>query len=151
MKDLNRGVFLALDVGTARTGLAVCDSLGITVRPLDYIATESRDKDTDKVVRIIENLKPEGVVVGIPVNMNGTYGPMSQKARKFIDVLSQKIDIPIGTVDERLTTAEAQRILISADVSRKRRKEVIDGMSACIILQKFLDQRRKAQDSNEDS
>ncbi|MHB1315537.1 MAG: Holliday junction resolvase RuvX [Christensenellales bacterium] len=128
----------ALDVGDKRIGIAVSDLLGITAQG---IATYERTgkKDAQNILDIFAKLDVSRIVVGMPRNMNGTYGPQSEKVRAFAGQLAKLTKSEIVFFDERLTTKAAERILIQADVKRKKRKSVIDKLAAVCILQNYLD------------
>lgn len=136
------GRLIGLDYGSKRIGVAVSDELGVSAHPVGEIRRTSAARDLDAVAGYVEEYEAEGVVVGLPRNMNGTLGPAAEKVIAFASRLRSRLDVPVETWDERLTTAEAERVLIGADLSRKRRREVIDRMAAVLILQGFLDRRR---------
>jgi putative holliday junction resolvase len=142
MPELYRRI-MAVDIGTKRVGAAISDPLGITTRSLGYLSCTGRREALEKVVRLVGEHSPDVVVIGVPINMDGSEGEMAVKARKFADSLRNMIPVPVETIDERLTTREAENILIDADVRRSKRKQVIDGMAATIILQKYLDKTRR--------
>lgn len=135
------GRILALDYGKVRIGAAISDPLGITASSLGCIKIEGKEDALKKIVELVAQRQPSVVVMGIPVDMDGKTGIAAKKARKFARELGENIAVPLETIDERLTTAEAQKLLLSADVSRRRRKEVVDGMAASLILQKYLESR----------
>ncbi|MCR1897952.1 Holliday junction resolvase RuvX [Irregularibacter muris] len=130
---------LGLDVGTKTIGVAVSDLLGITAQGVTTIYRESLEKDLDQIKDYIDEYDVKTVVVGLPKNMNGTLGPQGQKVQDFTNFLKKRIKPDILYWDERLTTVAAERTLISADVSRKKRKQVIDKLAAVYILQSYLD------------
>lgn len=134
---------LALDVGERRIGLAVSDPLGITAQGLEtYTRTDSEERDIDYILSVANRYKPVLLLFGMPRNMNGSFGMQADKVRAFAEAVLGKWDGPHDFYDERLTTSAAERVLISADVSRKKRKTVIDKMAAVIILQGYLEQLR---------
>jgi putative Holliday junction resolvase len=127
---------LGLDVGDRRIGLAVSDPLGTIAQPL---MTLERTPDViDRIVRIIAEKEIVEIVVGLPINMDGSSGEGVRKVKEFVDLLSEKTDKPVVYVDERLSTSEAERLMIDADVKRRKRRKVIDGVAAAIILEKRL-------------
>jgi putative Holliday junction resolvase len=127
---------LALDVGDRRIGLAVSDPLGTIAQPL---MTLERTQDViDRIIGIIKEKEITEIVVGLPINMDGSAGERVTKVREFTGLLSEKTDIPVVYVDERLSTSEAERLMIDADVKRRKRRKVIDGIAAAIILEKRL-------------
>ena len=135
------GRILALDYGKKRIGLAISDLLQITASPYDVIESVSYKKDAAKILEIAKTNEVSAVVVGMPVNMNGTEGEMTDIVKRFIeefDALGSGIEIK--TVDERLTTMQAERMLTEeADLSRSKRKSVRDKVAAALILQIYLD------------
>jgi putative holliday junction resolvase len=132
---------LGLDLGSKTLGVAVSDELGWTAQGIETIKIneESRDYQLGRLAEIIEQHNVEKIVLGMPKNMNGTLGPRAEASQKFADILTKKFSLPVVLWDERLTTMAAERMLISADVSRKKRKLVIDKMAAVMILQGYLD------------
>ena len=126
---------LGIDHGSKRIGLALSDELGCIAMPLPFV-------DADKVaqlVEIIQKREVEKIVVGMPRNMNGTYGPAADLARQFIETLKTQVSVPIVTWDERLTSTQANRVLTEGNVSRADRKLKVDSMSAQLMLQSYLD------------
>lgn len=132
---------LGLDVGTKTIGIAVSDELGWTAQGVETLRRdeETPEADWDKLEKVIQDLNIEKVVVGLPKNMNGTIGPSGEACQQFAEEVKTRFDLPVILWDERLTTVAAERMLISADISRKKRKKVIDKMAAVMILQGFLD------------
>ena len=132
---------MALDVGERRIGVALSDILGITAQPLmTYNRADNNQKaDILGLCELIKKHEVEKLVVGLPKNMNNTIGFKAEEVQNFIKALQKEIDIPIEWVDERLTTVSAERTLLEADVSRKKRKKVIDMMAAVLILQTYLE------------
>jgi putative Holliday junction resolvase len=130
---------LAIDHGTKRMGLAVSDELGMIANPLEFVFAEPFDKFLARLNEVIAEKKVELLLVGMPRNMDGTYGPAAEKVRDFITKLKETISLPIKTWDERLTSAQANRFLIQADVRRDERKQKVDKMAAAILLQSYLD------------
>ena len=130
---------LALDHGTRRVGVAVSDETKTIAQPLEYIPAEPF---VDFLVRLKELLVEKEIdliLVGLPRNMDGSYGPAAQKVETFIAALKTAITAPIKTWDERLTSAQANRVLIQAKVRRDKRKVKVDKMAAAILLQSYLD------------
>ena len=134
---------MGLDVGSKTIGVAISDELGLTAQGLKTIRRKSRDEDLKEIERLIEEFGIVEMVVGLPKNMNGTLGMQAEKVFQWIKVVEEKIKIPVFTWDERLTTVGASRILLEADLSRKRRKEVVDKVAAVLILQGYLSQSGK--------
>lgn len=130
---------LALDHGTVRVGVAVSDELKMIATPLEYIPAEPLDAFLARFQKLLRDKEVEQIIVGMPRNMDGSYGPAAEKVRAFIEQLSSVTPLPIRTWDERLTSAQANRMLIQGNVSRKNRKQVVDKMAAAILLQSYLD------------
>lgn len=130
---------LALDYGTKRIGVAISDELKIIAQPLEYVPAEPFAEFLARLAEIIRNKEVEAVVVGLPRNMDGTYGPAAAKVREFVAALRPNVTTPIHTWDERLTTAQAQRVLIEGGVRRRDRKQTVDKTAAAILLQSYLD------------
>jgi len=130
---------LAIDHGTVRMGLAISDELGMIAQPLEFFPAEPLDKFLARLKEIIAEKQVELLLVGMPRNMDGTYGPATVKVREFIEAAKTAVTTPIKTWDERLTSAQANRLLIQADVRRDQRKQKVDKMAAAILLQSYLD------------
>lgn len=132
---------LGLDLGSKTLGVAISDELGWTAQGVETIKIneESQDYNMGRLSEIVKEYGVEKVVLGMPKNMNGTIGPRAEASQQFAQILQKKFDLPVILWDERLTTMAAERMLISADVSRKKRKQVIDKMAAVMILQSYLD------------
>ena len=130
---------LGFDLGTKTIGLAISDSMLKVSSPLETLRRTKFMTDAEKILVLIDTKEVGGLVLGLPRNMDGSEGPRAQSTRAFAKNMDDKVNLPITFWDERLTTAEAERVLIDeADMSRKRRGEVIDKMAASIILQNFL-------------
>lgn len=134
---------LGLDVGSKTIGVAVSDALGWTAQGLKTISWNEKKFGTasKQLQEIIEANNIEKIIVGLPKNMNGTIGERGEKSQQFAKKLNQAFKIPVDLWDERLTTMQAEKVLISADVSRAKRKKVIDKMAAMMILQNYLDSK----------
>lgn len=134
---------LGLDVGTKTIGIAVSDELGWTAQGVETIRRneEVPEEDWNKLEKLIKELNIEKVVVGLPKNMNGTIGPSGEACQQFAEEVKARFQLPVILWDERLSTVAAERMLVSANVSRKKRKKVIDKMAAVMILQGFLDSK----------
>jgi putative Holliday junction resolvase len=130
---------LAIDHGTVRMGIAVSDELGMIALPLDYIPAEPPADCLKRLQQLVAEKSVARIIVGMPRNMNGTYGPAAEKVRAFIAKLEKAVTVPIRTWDERLTSSQANRVMIESGVRRERRKEHVDSMAAAILLQSFLD------------
>lgn len=127
---------LGIDHGSVRVGLALSDELGMLATPLETVEAPRALK---RIRELIAEKRITRVVVGLPRNMDGSYGPKAEEVRRFADSLKTALSIEVHLWDERLTTLGVERMLIEADVSRKRRKEVVDKLAAQQILQGWLD------------
>jgi putative Holliday junction resolvase len=134
---------MGLDVGTHTVGMAISDELGLTAQGLKTLGRKSMEEDFTEIAAIIHQFGIEKIVVGLPKNMNGTLGKQAEFVLKWIEVLKDNIQVPVVTWDERLSTVGATRVLLEADLSRKKRKKVIDKLAAVLILQGYLDQSRR--------
>ena len=138
-------IIMAIDLGKARTGLAVCDTSEILASPIGTI----QEKDDEKLIlKIIENLtsyKAEMAVIGLPKNMDGSLGESAQRAQKFAEQLKEKINIPVNLWDERRTTITAHNYLNQTNTRGKKRKNIIDTLSASIILENYLEYRKNSR------
>ena len=132
---------MALDHGTRRIGVALTDEMQIIASPLEYISAEPMDKVIERLQQIIREKEVELILIGMPRNMDGTYGPASEKVNAFITALEPHITTPIKKWDERLTSVMANRALLQGNVRRDKRKEKVDKMAAAILLQSYLDSR----------
>lgn len=135
---------MGLDVGSKTVGVAVSDELGWTAQGLTTIRIneEKNEFGIDKLGTIIKESQVKEIVVGLPKNMNGSIGPRGEASQQFADLLEKTFGLPVVLWDERLTTMAAERVLLEADVSRKKRKKVIDKMAAVMILQGYLDSKQ---------
>lgn len=130
---------LAIDPGTKRIGIAISDELTVIAQPLEYIPAEPFASFLTRLGSLLR-LKEVGlIVVGMPRNMDGSYGPAALKVQSFVTALKGAVSVPIKTWDERLTSAQANRLLIQGNVRRAKRKEKVDQMAAAILLQSYLD------------
>lgn len=141
-----------LDVGDKTIGVAVSDPLGWTAQGVEVIRRTRPAADLERLRTLFAKYGVARVIVGLPRNMNGTYGPRAEGARAFADQLIAALGLPVELWDERLTTAQAQRALIEGDVSRRRRRDVVDRIAAQLILQSYLDAhaRRSALPDRQD-
>jgi len=133
---------LGLDVGSKTIGLALSDATRAVATPLTTIRRTKFAKDVGELMEIIETHDVFALVIGLPLNMDGSEGPRAQSVRAFARNLGSHMDLPLVFWDERLSTVAAERALLEADASRKRRSEVIDKMAAAFILQGALDRLR---------
>ncbi len=137
-----------MDIGSRTIGVAISDELGITAQGLKTIKRRSMEEDLKEISLIIAQFNIDKIVVGLPKNMDGTIGKQAEVVFQWIKTVQEKINIPVETWDERLSTVEASKILLEADLSRKKRKGVIDKLAAVIILQGYLNQSRKQNDES---
>ena len=133
------GAVAGLDLGTVTIGVAVSDGTRTVGSPLETIKRKKFGLDAARLLEICNHRDIKGLVLGLPMNMDGTEGPRCQATRAFARNLEHLTDLPIAYWDERLSTVEAERVLIAADTSRKRRASVIDHVAAGFILQGLLD------------
>ena len=138
---------IALDVGSKRIGVAVADPGGTFAMPVGTIERTNIDADLARIAELVESYQAADLVIGDPVSLSGERGIAAQKMDAFVDRLRRVFHGTVHRVDERLTTAQATKTLIAADVSRKRRKAVVDKMAAALILESFLHRRRNAERS----
>jgi len=142
---------MGLDVGSQTIGVAISDELGIVAQPLKTIRRKSFQEDLDELTRIIRQFDVKKIVVGLPKNMDGSLGRQAEIIFRWIKSFQQKASIPpipIVTWDERLSTVGATKVLIEADLSRSKRKKVIDKVAAVLILQGYLDQIKNRDESS---
>lgn len=130
---------MGLDVGDKTIGVALSDLMGWTAQGLETIRRTNIKEDLKKLAEIIQKNEINKIIVGLPKNMNATIGPQGEKVIEFTEKFKKRTQIPIILWDERLSTVAAEKTLIQADVSRKKRKAVIDKMAAVYILQGYLD------------
>ena len=130
---------LALDHGSKRIGVAVSDETKTIAQPLEYILTEPFADFLARLKKILAEKEIDLILLGLPRNMDGSYGPAAQKVETFAAALKSAITIPIKFSDERLTSSQANKILIQGGVRRDKRKEKVDKMAAAILLQSYLD------------
>src|SRR5574337_742900 len=137
---------LAVDWGRATLGLAVSDELGITAQGLTSLPRLNKAKDVHAIGAYMRDLGVEAVVVGLPKNMDGSLGPSAEAAQEFARLLHDRLDIPVHLWDERLTSLAAERLLLSAGMRRRARRDVLDQVAATMILQGFLDRQLAVAD-----
>ena len=133
---------LGIDFGTKRIGLALSDPLGFTAQGLETLAVQNKRKTLEYLSKLCSDLKVEEVVVGLPVNMNGTLGPKAEETKSWVEKLKAVLNIPVNTWDERLTSREADRSMVEAGLSRARQKQESDRLAATLILQNYLESKR---------
>lgn len=134
--------YIGLDVGDRTIGVAISDPFLLTAQSLMTIKRKSKIEDIEIINDIIKEKDVTKIIVGLPKNMNNTVGPQAKKVKTFVKELRKHTDLDIEYVDERLTTISATRVLIEQNVSRKKRKDVIDSVAATYILQTYLDMGR---------
>jgi len=135
---------MGLDVGSRTVGVAVSDMLGWTAQGVEIIRINEDEKQfgIDRVKEVVKQYEATGFVLGLPKNMNNTLGPRAQASQDYGELLKATFDLPVDFEDERLTTVEAERMLVEeADTSRRKRKQVIDKLAASLILQNYLDRK----------
>lgn len=133
---------LSVDYGDVRTGIAISDVRGMLASPFCVIEESYQPKLVDRIVQIVEENKIEKIVIGLPRNMDGSYGYRCDECRSLGDAINEKIDVDIFYEDERLTTVMAHNVLSDNNVRGKKRKQTVDAVSAVMILQSFLDKNR---------
>ncbi len=132
---------LSLDHGTRRIGVALSDEMKIIASPLEFIPAEPFDQVIARLGQLIREKEVELILIGMPRNMDGSYGPAAQQVKDFIAALQTHLATPVKTWDERLTSAQANRVLLEGNVRRDQRKLNVDKMAAAILLQSYLDSR----------
>jgi putative Holliday junction resolvase len=130
---------LAIDHGSKRMGIAVSDELKMIAQPLEFIPAAPFAGFLARLNELISDKEVELILIGMPRNMDGTYGPAAEKVQDFVEALKGLISVPVKLWDERLTSAQANRVLIQGNVRRDKRKEKVDAMAAAILLQSYLD------------
>jgi putative Holliday junction resolvase len=133
---------LGIDLGSRRIGVAVSDGLGLTAQPRATIARHGGIRDIDAIAAAVKEADADRIVLGLPLDCEGQEGPAAQRTRVFGDKLRAALHLPVELIDESFSTVEAEAVLLAADVSRARRKEVVDKMAAAVILQRWLDANR---------
>lgn len=136
------GKIIGLDLGTKTIGVAVSDALRYSATPVETIKRTKFTEDAERILELIAAHQATAIVLGLPLNMDGTEGPRAQSTRAFARNLAQKTNVPIAFWDERLSTSAVTRMMIEADLRRDRRAEVVDKLAASYILQGALDRLR---------
>lgn len=139
MSTVNPGSLIALDVGTKTIGLALCDALRILARPVSTLARRGVRQDVARLLPILDEHSVVGIVVGLPLGLDGSETRSCRLARQVGDALAEASGLPLAYHDERFSSVEAERRLLAQDMSRKKRKQRIDQAAATVILQDFLD------------
>ncbi|MCM8760891.1 MAG: Holliday junction resolvase RuvX [Candidatus Omnitrophica bacterium] len=134
---------IAIDFGAKRIGIAISDELLLASHGMETIEHTDNASDIERIVKIVAEHDVSEVVVGLPLNMNGTHSQKTEEVLAFAKELSNALRIPVRTWDERLTTMQAERTLLEADVSRLKRRRLADKLAAQLILQSYLDFRRR--------
>ena len=134
---------MAVDYGDVRTGLAVCDRTEVLASPIGTIEERNAQLLAMKVAHMAEQYEVGEIIVGLPLNMNGSKGPRAEKCEAFAQLLTQLTELPVNMWDERSTTVTAHNILNETDVRGKKRKAVVDTVAATVILEGYLEYRRK--------
>ena len=135
---------MALDVGDVRTGIALSDLLQTIASPFESYRRKGFVKDIEYILNLAKEKEVGLIVSGLPLSMDGTENAQSAKVREFVDALTARTEIPVSFVDERFTTVSAERMLLSADVSREGRKKVVDKIAAAIILDNYMSRNKKS-------
>ncbi len=131
-------IIMSVDYGEVRTGIAVCDKMQILASPVCVISEKDKDKLADKIKELAQERKAERICVGLPQNMDGSYGFRSEVCKEFAKILEEKTGLPVDLQNERLTTVSAHNILNTMDVRGKKRKAVVDAVSAVLILEDYM-------------
>ncbi|OZB90572.1 Holliday junction resolvase RuvX [Paenibacillus sp. XY044] len=134
---------MGLDYGDRKIGVAVSDLFGWTAQGLEVVERRRDGAEMQRIADLVREQEVEEIVVGLPKNMNGSIGPRGEICIEFADKLKDMLNLPVHLWDERLTTVSAERTLLEADVSRKKRRQVVDKMAASLILQNYLDSKSK--------
>jgi putative Holliday junction resolvase len=137
---------LGLDFGTKRIGVALSDEMGWTSQGLTTIERKGNNKDIERIGRLVEEHEVEGIVMGLPLNMDGSEGKAAEAVRRFAGLLEERLGITVHLWDERLSSWEAEGILKEAEVKPKKRKQVVDKLAATLILKSYLDAQRESVD-----
>ncbi len=133
---------MALDIGTRRIGVAVSDETGIIAQPLAVVTRESTAKDISTIARMVREWEAHQVVVGMPVTLQGEQAQSAQQVSDFVARLREVLEVPVVLVDERLSTAEANRRMLEADARRAERRQKVDAVAAALILERYLSGRK---------
>ena len=144
--------YMGLDVGDKTIGVAMSDEIGLTANPVTVISrTGSLKREIGEIRRLVEENGIGRIVVGMPFMLDGSVGIQAEKVQAFVEYLRRRINVPVVTWDERLTTAEVERVLIASDQSREKRKKVIDKMAAAVILRSYMDREQYQSRSEGDA
>jgi putative holliday junction resolvase len=135
---------LGLDIGKKRIGVAGCDGTGLLATGLTTIERSSFQNDVEQLRSLVRDRQVQGLIIGLPYSMDGSIGFQAKQVQRLAHRLSEALDLPIEFVDERLTSVQAEQMMIAANLSPSRHKALIDRKAAAIILQQWLDERRSA-------
>ncbi len=133
---------LGIDLGSRRIGLAVTDGHGLTAQPRATLVRQGGARDLEAIAATIRDSGADRIVLGLPLDPEGGEGPAARRARAFAAKLTAALHLPVELVDESFSTVEAEAVLLAADLSRARRKQVVDKLAAAVILQRWLDGQR---------
>jgi putative Holliday junction resolvase len=136
---------VGIDLGSRRIGVAVSDGLGLTAQPHTTIARHGGVRDLQAIAAVVVANDAGLVVLGLPLDPEGNEGTAARSARAFAERLRAALPVPVEMIDESFSTVEAEEVLLQADLSRARRKQVIDRLAAAVILQRWLDQKKVAE------
>ena len=136
---------LSIDFGEKKIGLAISDPLGITAQGLETLRGKKKDEVPEALLKLCQEYGVEEVVIGLPINMNGSLGPKAKEVLAFVPELEKTLKLPVKTWDERLTSLEAGRLMIAEGLSRKKQKEKSDRLAAMLILQSYLAAKKGAK------
>ena len=139
MSEERKPRILGIDYGLVRVGLAVSDPLRLTAQPVGTVKASSTDNLISEIETVVTDKRVQKIVVGLPLNMNGSEGPAAEGAREFASMLIDRLNIEVVLWDERLSTVRAERVMLEADLSRKKRAKRRDTIAAQFILQNYLD------------
>lgn len=140
---------MAVDPGERRMGVALSDETALIAQPLETYQRTSLAADLAHIRGLVERYEVDEVVVGLPVQLDGRPGPASQRVQSFVERLQRELSVPVVTWDERLTSKAAERMLIEADVSRRKRRDVVDRVAAAILLEGYLEERARRREADE--
>jgi putative holliday junction resolvase len=138
-----KGRVLGVDLGEKRIGLSLSDPARTISSSLGHVVRRGNRQDVETLAALVVEHGVAEVVVGLPLHLSGDESPGSRRARAFAEKLSERLSLPVNLIDESLTTAEAEEILVEADVSRRKRRQVIDGMAAALILRAWLNEQEE--------
>jgi putative holliday junction resolvase len=139
---------LGIDLGSRRIGVAVSDGLGLTAQPRATLPRHGGMRDMESIAKAARDADADRIVVGLPLDPEGKEGPAAMRARAFAEKLRTTLHLPVELCDESFSTVEAEQVLLAADVSRARRKQVVDKLAAAVILQRWLDARRSSTEES---